>query len=178
MQRPSEDGDLLGQRTRSPVADPDFIAVVAHVLMPSLAPAAGAIAHHHVAHDAAADPRGVDPVANGGDGARPLMTEAHRIGRMPGVEIGHLAGEELDVGAADSHPFDVDDDLARRRPPVPARPVPNPLPARSRRTHAWSGRSSEIDVGLVDVHPYRPHDAQYLDHRFDNWKAHKPRRTS
>ena len=112
MQRPSEDGDLLGQRTRSPVADPDFIAVVAHVLMPSLTPAAGAIAHHHIAHHAAADPRSVDPVANGGDGARPLMTEAHWIGRMPGVEIGHLAGEELDVGAADSHPFDVDDDLA------------------------------------------------------------------
>ncbi len=113
MQRPSEDGNLLGQRTRSPVPDPDFITVVAHVLMPPLTPAAGAIAHHHVTHDAAADPRGVHAFANGGDGAGPLMTEAHRIRRMPRVEIGHLAGEELDIGAADSNPIDVDDDLPR-----------------------------------------------------------------
>ena len=27
------------------------------------------------------------------------------------VEIGHLAGPELDVGAADTNPVDVDDDL-------------------------------------------------------------------
>jgi hypothetical protein len=113
VQRPSEDGNLLGQRTRSPVPDPDFIAVVAHVLMPPLAPAAAAIAHHHVAHDAATDPRGVHALADGCHHARPLMTEAHRIGRMPRVEIGHLAGEELNIGAADSNPFDMDDDLAR-----------------------------------------------------------------
>jgi hypothetical protein len=74
VQRPREDGNLLGQRTRSPVADPDFITVVAHVLVPPLAPAAAAIAHHHIAHDAAADPLGVHAFANGGDHARPLMT--------------------------------------------------------------------------------------------------------
>jgi hypothetical protein len=34
---------------------------------------------------------------------------------MPRLEIGHLAGEELDIGAADSNPFDVDDDLPRAR---------------------------------------------------------------
>ena len=32
---------------------------------------------------------------------------------MARLEIGHLAGEELDIRAADSHPFDVDDDLPR-----------------------------------------------------------------
>ena len=74
MQRAREDSNLLRQRTRSTVADPDFIAVVAHVLMPSLTSAAGAIAHHHVTHHVAADPRGVDAFANGGDRAGPLMT--------------------------------------------------------------------------------------------------------
>jgi hypothetical protein len=30
------------------------------------------------------------------------------------MQVGHLTGEELDVGAADTHSFDVDDDLAAR----------------------------------------------------------------
>ena len=63
------------------------------------------------------DPRRIDALPHLGDHARPLVAEAHRVRRVALVEVGHLAGEELDVGAADADPFDVDDRLARRRRP-------------------------------------------------------------
>ena len=55
------------------------------------------------------------PLPTAGDRARPLVAEPHRVRRVPLLQVGHLAGEELDVGAADADPFDVDDDLAGGR---------------------------------------------------------------
>ena len=43
------------------------------------------------------------------------MPEAHRVRRVPLVKVGHLAGEELHVGAAETDPLHVDDDLAGSR---------------------------------------------------------------
>ena len=41
------------------------------------------------------------------------MADPHREVRVPLMEVGHLAGVELDIGAADTGPLHVDDDLAR-----------------------------------------------------------------
>ena len=42
------------------------------------------------------------------------MTEAHRELGLAVVQVGHLAGEELHVGATDTDPLDVDHHLPRR----------------------------------------------------------------
>src|SRR5688500_4951586 len=91
------------------------MAMFADVLVPAPASAADPVAQHRVAHDPAADPAGVDPRAHGRDRAGPLVTEAHREAGVPLVEVLHLAGEELDVGAADPVAFHVDDRFPRPR---------------------------------------------------------------
>src|SRR5215203_2645185 len=80
---------------------------------PATSPA-GAIAEHGVPHHPAAEPRRVHPGSDGGNGAGPFVPEADRIRRVAGVEIGHLAGEEFHVGAAETDPFYIDDDLTWR----------------------------------------------------------------
>ena len=41
------------------------------------------------------------------------MAQSHRIAGVALMQVGHLAGEHLDVGAADAGPLDVDHHLAR-----------------------------------------------------------------
>ena len=91
---------------------------------PAQAAAAPAAAEHGVAGDPPADPGLVDAVADGGDGPAPLVPEPHRVFGVALVQVGHLAGEELHVGAAHTDPLDVDHDLARRRRPGARRPAP------------------------------------------------------
>jgi hypothetical protein len=40
------------------------------------------------------------------------VPDPHRVGGVARVQVRHLAGEELDVGAAHARPQDVDHDLA------------------------------------------------------------------
>ncbi len=54
----------------------------------------------------------IDPSPHDDHLAAPLVAEAHRVARVTLIEIGHLTGEELDVGAAHADTGDVDDDLA------------------------------------------------------------------
>jgi hypothetical protein len=105
-------GDLLCQRARPAVADADLGAVLTDVLMSAHATPAGAVADHGVAHDAAADPAGVDVGGDGGHPSAPLVADAHRVGRVSLVQVGHLAGEELHISAAHTDAVDVDDHLA------------------------------------------------------------------
>jgi hypothetical protein len=60
-----------------------------------LATPAHAVAEHGVAQNPSTNPRRVDPGPDAGNCARPLMPKAHRVPRVPLVEIGHLAGEGL-----------------------------------------------------------------------------------
>jgi hypothetical protein len=115
VQRGGRDGQLLGQRTVAATADADLLPLLAHMLVPAPAAPADPVAEHRVAHDAAPDPGRVDAVAHGGDGARPLVAQPHREARVPLVQVGHLAGEELHIGAAHPDPLDVDDHLPRSR---------------------------------------------------------------
>src|SRR6266536_2947598 len=78
---------------------------------PAAAPAPAA-AQHGVAGDPAAHPGRVDALADRGDRPAPFMSWPHRIFRVALVQVGHLAGEELDIGPADAGQLDVDDGLA------------------------------------------------------------------
>ena len=53
-------------------------------------------------------------VADGADPAGPLVAGPQRVLGVAEREVRHVAGVELDVGAADADPLDVDDELARR----------------------------------------------------------------
>ena len=65
-----------------------------------------------------------------GHRAAPLVTGPHREARVALVQVGHLPGEELDVGAAYADPLDRDDRLAREPAPASAPPAPRTHPAR------------------------------------------------
>ena len=52
--------------------------------------------------------------ADRGHPAGPLVAQPHRVAGVALVQVGHLAGEELDVGAADADPLDVHHHLAGR----------------------------------------------------------------
>ena len=85
--------------------------------MLALRSAAVAVAatEHRVADDPPADPRPIDATARCGDGSAPFVPEPHRIGGVPVVQVGHLAGEELHIGATHAHAGDVHHDLAGLR---------------------------------------------------------------
>ena len=55
----------------------------------------------------------------------PLVAQPHRIRGVTLVQVGHLAGEELDVGTADPDPVDVDHHLPGVRPARPGPPGPS-----------------------------------------------------
>jgi hypothetical protein len=67
----------------------------------------------NVAGRSSANPRAGDAFADSGDGAAPLVSKPHGIGRDSVVEIRHFAGVELDVSATHPDAFNVDDHLAR-----------------------------------------------------------------
>jgi hypothetical protein len=104
--------ELLGQGTRPP-RDADLAAIGTHVMTPGRAPSAAAAAEHGVAGDPRADPALVDVRTDGGHCAAPFVTRAQRETRLALLEIGQLPGEKLDIGAADSHPVNIDHHLAR-----------------------------------------------------------------
>ena len=54
------------------------------------------------------------------------MPDPHGVLRLTGMQVAHLAGEELHVGTADTGPLDVDHDL----------------------TGTWHGRRDVPDIGL------------------------------
>ena len=70
---------------------------------------------HRVADHSSADPCRIDFAADCGHGPAPFVPEAHRIGGVSVVQIGHFPGEEFHVGAAHSHAGDVHHDLAGLR---------------------------------------------------------------
>ena len=113
MQRGGRNRQLFGQGARAAAAYPDFLPVLADMLVASAAPTARAVTKHGVTHDTATQPGGVHAVPDGRHPARPLMPEPQRVGGVALVEVRHLPGEELDVGAADPHPLHVNDRLAR-----------------------------------------------------------------
>lgn len=111
VQRGDGDGDPLGERARPAVPDAQLVTVLAHMAQSAQAPPAVAAAEHGVPGGAPPEPAAVDTLTHGADGAAPLMTDPDRIRGVAVAQIAHLAGVELDVGAADTHPLDVHDDL-------------------------------------------------------------------
>jgi hypothetical protein len=107
------DGGLFGERAGAGVADSQLTAELAHGLVAAAAAAADPAAGHGVAGHPPAEPAIVDPVADSRDGPHPLVPDAKGVGAEPVVQIVHLAGVELDVGAADAPALHVDHDLAR-----------------------------------------------------------------
>ena len=179
MQRADRHGQLLGQRTRTAAADPDLLPVLADVLVTPPAPAAHAVAEHGVAHHPAADPRRVDAVADAGDRARPLVPEAHRVGRVPLVQVGHLAGEELHVGAADADPLDVDDDLAglAAGAGTSCTALPGPVRTNARIVRAHRGADHVLPLRPQTLDAELHHVARLQPHRRAEAHAHPRRRT-
>ena len=55
----------------------------------------------------------LDAVADRRDRAHPFVTEAHRETRVTVVQVGHVAPEEIDVGATHANPLDINDDRPR-----------------------------------------------------------------
>ena len=109
--------------------DADLPAAGADVPAPGRAPRAAPAAEHGVAGHPGAQPAGIDPVADRGHHAAPLVPRADREADLALGEVGQLPGEQLDVGPADPGPADIDDDLARpgyRRLDIldPGRPGP------------------------------------------------------
>ena len=115
VQRGDGHGELFGERTGAPAADAQLLPGFADMLVSAPAAAAGAAAEHGVAGDPAADPGRVNPLAGRRDGPGPLVAEPDRELGVAVVEVGHLAGEELDIGPAHPGPLDVDDGLAGPR---------------------------------------------------------------
>jgi hypothetical protein len=115
MQRADRHRQPLGQRPGTATPDPDLLPVLADMLVPLAAAAAHPVPEHGVAHHPPAHPGRIDALADGGHHPGPLVAEAHRKPRVTLVQVGHLTGEELDVGAADPDPLDVDDRLTRGR---------------------------------------------------------------
>ena len=112
VERGDRHRQLLGQCARKPAAYADFEAELADMLIALPTAATGAAAQHRVARDAPPDPSVIDPVTDLDHDSAPLVTEPHREPGMAFVQVGHLAGEELDVGTTDTDPLDVDDHLA------------------------------------------------------------------
>src|SRR6202035_1706592 len=88
---------------------------LAHVRPAAPAPGARAAAQHGVAGGAPAHPARVDVVADAADGSAPLVAEPDRVRGVALMQVSHLTGEELDIGAAHADPLDVDDHLPPRR---------------------------------------------------------------
>src|SRR5690606_1807024 len=105
-------GEPFGQRARPSPADADLRQVGADVVVSGAAAAAAPAAEHGVAGDAAAEPAAVHALADGGDAAAPLVARPQRIPGAAGAQVAHVAGEQLDVGAAHAGPLDVHHDLA------------------------------------------------------------------
>ena len=114
MERGDRHCHLLGERAGEATSNADLVSVLADVLQALEAAPAVAAAEHGVASRAAAQPGRVDLIADGRDGSRPLVSEPHRIFGVALMQVGHLTGEELNVGAAHTDAFDVDDDLSGR----------------------------------------------------------------
>jgi len=95
------------------VADADLEAVLAHVLPAGQAALAPAAAQHRVAGGATSQPRRVDAVADGGHRATPFVADAHGELGVVLMQVGHLAGEELEISPTDPRAFDIHNDLAR-----------------------------------------------------------------
>jgi hypothetical protein len=113
LQRGHRYGQLRGERPWPAAADADLEPVGAHVLSPAGAPGAAAAAEHGVARDPAAEPGVRHSLTGGADPPGPFVPDPQRVGGLAGVQVGHRAGEELDVGAAEPGALDIDDDLAR-----------------------------------------------------------------
>src|ERR1022692_437661 len=113
VQRRDRNGQLLRERAWPATADADLVSVLAYVRPASQAPVAPAAAEHRVASDAAPGPARVDARAECGYGAAPLMADPDRKPGVALVQIRHLTGEELGIGAADPGALDVHHDITR-----------------------------------------------------------------
>jgi hypothetical protein len=99
--------DPLGERPGQAVADAQLVALLADVVAALAAPAAVTATDHRVPGHPPAPPGGVDARSHRADPAAPLVAGAQRVRRGAGVQVAHVAGEQLDVGAADAGPLDV-----------------------------------------------------------------------
>ncbi len=113
-QRRDRHRQLLRQGAGPAAADADLGTVLADVLPPGAAPGAVAAAEHGVAGDPLPYPGRVGPVPDRGHGAAPFVPEPHRVRRVALMQVGHVAGEELNVGPAYPGPLDVHHHLAGR----------------------------------------------------------------
>jgi hypothetical protein len=111
VQRGDRHGHPLGERAGEAAPDPDLVPGLAHVRPAAPAASARAAAQHGVAGGAPAHPARVDVVADGADGSAPLVAEPHRVRGVALMQVSHLTGEELDIGAAHADALDVDDHL-------------------------------------------------------------------
>lgn len=90
----------------------DLVSRRAEVVTTASATVTASTAQHRVACDSLAHPGRVDAFSHCSDPARPFVSDPQRVVGLALVQIGHLPGVELGIGAADANPFDVDYYLA------------------------------------------------------------------
>ena len=111
-QCPYRHEQLFRERAVPATANADLVAVGAHVLTSVEAAVAGAAADHRVSGHPSAQPLGGYVGTDSCDHTGPLVAEPQGVAGLAGVQVAHLAGEELHVGATDPDPVDVDHHLA------------------------------------------------------------------
>ena len=114
-QRDDRDRDLLSEPAGTVAADADLAQLGADVVSPGQAAPAHAASEHRVGRDPATDPGRIDPLPDGVDDPRPLVSDADRIRLPTVVEVRHPAGIELEVRTAHPAACDAHDDVARYR---------------------------------------------------------------
>ncbi len=88
---------------------PTSCAIRADVVVAGAAVLAPAAAEHRVTRDPLAEPDLVGGVADGADASGPFVPGAQWEMRVALLDVGHLAGVQLDVGSADADSLDVDE---------------------------------------------------------------------
>ena len=113
VQRADRNGELLGEGAGPSAADADLLPVL-RTRAGGPAGSAGRCRRPAWCRPSPGGrPTRVDARRPPRPPCRPLVAEPHRVGGVALVQIGHLAGEELHVGAAHADPLHVDDGLAR-----------------------------------------------------------------
>ncbi len=118
VQRRRGHQELLGERAWPTPRDSELFEIRTDMVATISAPLAPSASQHGVAGHSAAYPLLVLSIPDINHHATPLVADPQRVSRPTRVQIGHGSGKQLDIGATQTDPLDVDDRLTgiRSRP--------------------------------------------------------------
>jgi hypothetical protein len=94
-------------------ANSKFVPIRTDVLTPVLAKCAAATAEHRVSGNPLAQPLAVSLGTDFNDSADPLMSKTNGERGEALLDVRHLAGIQLDIGATNADSFNFNDELPR-----------------------------------------------------------------